>query len=66
MSFLNDFFSRMNAPIRDNHGFIDKFIGDAIMALFDIPEKTDRDEAMYAVQAAIGIMNHLEKTGTEH
>ena len=37
MKFLNSYFLRMNDPIHQNRGFIDKFIGDAIMALFDHP-----------------------------
>jgi len=34
LNFLNTYFERMNAPIHANGGFIDKFIGDAIMGLF--------------------------------
>jgi class 3 adenylate cyclase len=34
LNFLNTYFERMNSPIHANGGFIDKFIGDAIMALF--------------------------------
>lgn len=33
--WLNSFFQQMSACISDNHGFIDKFLGDAIMAVFD-------------------------------
>lgn len=33
-SFLNDYLRRMGPCIRDGGGFIDKYIGDAIMALF--------------------------------
>lgn len=33
--FLNSYLNRMEPAVRQNHGFIDKFIGDAIMALFD-------------------------------
>ncbi|MGB3693532.1 MAG: ATP-binding protein, partial [Spirulinaceae cyanobacterium] len=32
--FINGFFSRMEPAILDNNGFVDKYIGDAIMALF--------------------------------
>lgn len=32
--FINSFFRRMEPAIRDHYGFIDKYIGDAIMALF--------------------------------
>ncbi|MEB3885317.1 PAS domain S-box protein [Lyngbya sp. CCY1209] len=50
--FINAFFSRMEPAILENYGFIDKYIGDAIMALFG--EKPD-----HAVQAAISMLRHL-------
>ncbi len=34
-TFLNEYMEEMNICIKANDGFIDKFIGDAIMALFD-------------------------------
>ncbi|HSV92937.1 MAG TPA: adenylate/guanylate cyclase domain-containing protein, partial [Desulfobacterales bacterium] len=33
-NFLNSYLSRMGPIIRANHGFIDKYLGDGIMALF--------------------------------
>jgi adenylate cyclase len=59
MNFLNSYFLRMNAPIHDNKGFIDKFIGDAIMALFDNPEGSDSDKAQDSIRAAIGLRRAL-------
>ena len=50
--FLNNYFSRMGSIIRDHKGFIDKYIGDAIMALFD-KEPDD------AVMAGIEMINQL-------
>ena len=44
-NFLNAFFGRMGLIIRLNEGFIDKYIGDVIMALF--PGKAE-----YALRAA--------------
>ena len=35
--FLNDYLTVMNETIFQNHGTIDKFIGDAIMVLFGAP-----------------------------
>lgn len=55
MKFLNSYFLRMNDPIHQNGGFIDKFIGDAIMALFDHPDGEDSDKAKDAVHAAIDL-----------
>ena len=39
----------------EHQGFVDKFIGDAIMAVFDQPDKTDADEAENALDAALGM-----------
>jgi adenylate cyclase len=59
MYFLNSYFLRMNAPIHQNKGFIDKFIGDAIMALFDSPQGQDSDKSADAIQAALEIQSAL-------
>jgi class 3 adenylate cyclase/HAMP domain-containing protein len=50
--FLNAYLSRIGPAIRENNGFIDKYIGDAIMALF--PEKPDD-----AVRAALAMRAKL-------
>lgn len=55
MNFLNSYFLRMNDPIHHNGGFIDKFIGDAIMALFDHPKGTNEDKATDAIRAALDL-----------
>jgi len=36
--FINSYLKRMSPVIEKNNGFIDKFIGDAIMAIFHLPE----------------------------
>lgn len=41
--WLNVFFSQMNACIMANHGFIDKYLGDALMVVFDRPESHSQD-----------------------
>jgi adenylate cyclase len=62
-NFLNSYLKRMNPPIQDNHGFIDKYIGDAIMALF--PGKVeDAINAAVSMQKEIRIYNqHRLKLG---
>lgn len=51
-SFLNSYLSRMNPFIWENGGFIDKYIGDAIMALF--PKGSGS-----ALSAAIAMLSHI-------
>ncbi|MFS1701575.1 adenylate/guanylate cyclase domain-containing protein [Alteromonas sp. AMM-1] len=60
MNFLNSYFLRMNDPIHQNGGFIDKFIGDAIMALFNHPGGDGRAKALDAVRAAIDLQQALK------
>jgi adenylate cyclase len=60
MNFLNSYFLRMNDPIHHNSGFIDKFIGDAIMALFDHPKGTNQDKATDAIRAALDLRYALK------
>jgi len=50
--FVNSYLSVMGPVIRKHNGFIDKFIGDAIMALFD----TSADDA---VRGGIGMLQTL-------
>ena len=55
-SLLNNYIGRMQSAIEQHDGFIDKFIGDAIMALFD---GSDQAQANNAVLAAISMQQHL-------
>jgi adenylate cyclase len=55
MNFLNSYFMRMNDPIHQNGGFIDKFIGDAIMALFDHPNGSSKEKAVDAIRSALDL-----------
>lgn len=51
-SFINSYLSRISPAIREHQGFIDKYIGDAIMALFS-------GGADNAVKAGIAMLNKL-------
>lgn len=53
-NFINSYLSRMNPIIKQNNGFIDKYIGDAIMALF---ASTPAD----AIRAAIHMQQEILK-----
>ncbi|OGM05095.1 MAG: hypothetical protein A2008_13555 [Candidatus Wallbacteria bacterium GWC2_49_35] len=45
-NFINSYLKRMGPVIRENSGFIDKYIGDAIMALFESAERAVGSAAM--------------------
>ena len=50
--FINEYFRQMEPCIKERHGFIDKFIGDAIMALFQGADD--------AVRAAVAMVRQLD------
>lgn len=51
--FINEYLGHMEPVVVQHHGFIDKYIGDAVMALFD-------RAADDAVQAGIGMLRGVE------
>lgn len=57
-NFINSYLKRMGPLIRENKGFIDKYIGDSIMAIFP----TDPD---YALLAGISIRKELIQYNTQ-
>lgn len=50
---LNHYISAMSEPIRGNHGIIDKYIGDAIMAFWGPPFSGANEHALLACRAAL-------------
>ncbi|HPO49525.1 MAG TPA: 7TM diverse intracellular signaling domain-containing protein, partial [Spirochaetota bacterium] len=61
--FINAYLGRVSPVIRDNNGFIDKYIGDAIMAVF--PDKVENAiDCAISMLAKIKIYNiHRNKSG---
>ncbi|MFN7975126.1 MAG: AAA family ATPase [Acidobacteriota bacterium] len=57
IGFINDYLSHMEPPIHQYHGFVDSYIGDAIMALFD--------EAGDALRAGIAMLRALRRLNAE-
>ncbi|RZQ51645.1 hypothetical protein C1E23_18120 [Pseudoalteromonas phenolica] len=55
---LNRYFSAMSNPIFKHDGMIDKFIGDAIMAVFGAPQ-AGMNSAQCAIDAAKGMLEEL-------
>ena len=60
VAMLNDYFERMVACISAQSGMLDKFIGDAIMAVFGLPIAADDDEDR-ALRAAIAMIRSLRE-----
>ena len=58
VSMLNEYFAIMVRIIQQNHGIVDKFIGDAIMAVWGAPKTSSRD-AQNAVRACIEMRKAL-------
>ncbi len=59
-SVLNGYFSEMTPIILDEHGTVDKFIGDAVMAFWNAPLHVDRHEER-AVSSALQMQDALTK-----
>ncbi|MBA53097.1 MAG: hypothetical protein CMK89_01450 [Pseudomonadales bacterium] len=58
LNFLNAYLERIDKVIHDNDGFIDKFIGDGVMALFE--NEQSQVGALNAVNAAIKMQKAVE------
>ncbi|MGJ0502622.1 MAG: adenylate/guanylate cyclase domain-containing protein [Methylocystis sp.] len=59
VKILNQYFSTMSTPIRENEGIIDKYIGDAIMAYWGPPFNEDGEQTQLAAFAAVDMLDRL-------
>ena len=60
VKLLNQYFSLMSEPIREFHGIIDKYIGDAIMAFWGPPFTDGAEHATLACLAALESYKKLD------
>ncbi len=65
VQLLNEWFSEATRIIRRHGGFVDKFIGDAVMALFGVPEPRET-MAADAVRAALEMRDAMDTMNFRH
>ena len=57
---LNEYFSEMVIAVRSHGGVVDKFMGDAIMAIFGLIPEADISHEQQAVAAGIDMLERLD------
>ena len=63
-ALMSDFFAAMAREIEEEGGTIEKFVGDAIMAVFGVPTAHE-DDAVRAVRAARRMLERLRRWNDE-
>src|SRR5256714_1222354 len=61
---MNRYFAEMRRVLEDHGGRVEKYIGDAVMAVFGLP-RLHEDDALRAVRAAHGMKRSLEALNDE-
>jgi adenylate cyclase len=57
---LNEYFVIATTVIVEQGGYVDKYIGDAVLGVFGVPEPL-HDHALHAVKAAVTMQNRLRR-----
>jgi adenylate cyclase len=65
VALMNDYLSAMTDIIESHGGYVDKYIGDSIVAMFGAPAN-DPDHARNAVAAALKCRDRLEELNRSH
>lgn len=60
VEMLNEYFNEMVDIVLQHCGHLDKFIGDALMAVFNVP-KVQRHAELHAVQTALDMLRALDR-----
>lgn len=60
VEFLNEYLASMNEVVFRHDGMVDKFIGDAVLAVFGLPP-AEADDALRAVACAVDMLAALER-----
>jgi PAS domain S-box-containing protein len=62
IEILNEYFSDAVERVIKCHGYIDKFIGDCIMAVWGVPLAESEDDAVNAVSCALAIQRGIQSS----
>lgn len=67
LAWLNNYFTAMDEVIRQEGGFLNKFIGDGLMVVFGVPltEGMQKD-AWRAVRCAVRMLHRVDRLNREH
>jgi len=65
VALMNDYLSAMTDIIESNRGYVDKYIGDSVVAMFGAPAD-DPDHAQHAVAAALQCRDRLKELNDNH
>ena len=65
VQMLNGYFDIVDTAVRENQGIIDKFIGDAVMAIFGVPIFTD-DHIEKAIFCSIAIQKKVKELNNQN
>ena len=66
LAWLNEYFNAMNEVIKQNGGFLNKFIGDGLLVIFGVPLGHGvQQDACGAVRAAVQMIERVEKLNAE-
>ncbi|KGP63500.1 adenylate cyclase [Legionella norrlandica] len=65
MTYLSEYFQSMTETVIQHDGTLDKYIGDAIMALWNAPSK-DAKHAFHACETARIMLERLKKLNQKH
>lgn len=64
VTHLNEYLARMTAIVFEHHGAVDKFVGDAVMAVFGAPASSP-DDARRAVETAEAMLVALDELNAD-
>ncbi len=63
---LNRYFTAMTAAVTEFDGYLNRYLGDGILALFGAPNQLEADGAWAAVQCGFKMLDYLDRMNTSN